>query len=228
MRPRTTAFAAAAVVALAFWLALVPVRAEQIHRNGFNGRHTALVRGDANVRVDVNEHDISTLSFKSQPSSEHIKLTAEAATGDSAYIHYYYETPPAPISELLSASVYVKATKGGIQLRARVVFPKEADPVNPQAPLTALIVGDTYTNDKTRKWEPEAPERPELLAKHLPVLRTRTGGTSTRPRTSTARAEPLHRPRAVEVWVDDLDIGPVKPRPGGPGRVGRRAFRPGC
>ena len=83
----------------------MPVRAEQIHRHSFNGRNTVLVRGDANVRVDENEHDISGLAFQSQPSSEHIKLTAEAATGDSAYIHYYYDTPPAPITELLSAGV---------------------------------------------------------------------------------------------------------------------------
>src|SRR5262245_26709770 len=115
MRSRTSAFAGVAlVVAIASGLALVRVRAEQIHRHGFGGRHTVLVRGDANVRVDENEHDISTLCFKSQPSSEHIKLTAEAATGDSAYIHYYYETPPAPVSEVLSAGVYVKATKGGV------------------------------------------------------------------------------------------------------------------
>src|SRR5580704_5665851 len=126
MRSRTAAAAASIVAALAVGFALVPVvRGEQIHRHGFNGRQTVLVRGDANVHVDELEHDISTLSFKSQPSSEHIKLTAEAATGDAAFIHYYYDTPPAPISEVLSAGLWVKATKNGIQLRARVVFPKE-------------------------------------------------------------------------------------------------------
>ncbi len=105
-----------------------------------SGRNIVLVRGDANVRVDENEHDISTLSFKSQPSSERIKLTCEAATGDSAFIHYYYDTPPAPITELLTASVWVKSSKAGVQLRARVVFPKEADPANPQAYLASLAI----------------------------------------------------------------------------------------
>src|ERR1700722_13718255 len=115
MRPRTTALAAFVIAALSVGFALVPVRAEQIHRHGFGGRQTVLVRGDANVRVDELEHDISTLSFKSQPSSEHFKLTAEAATGDAAFIHYYYDTPPAPLTELFSAGVWVKATKSGIQ-----------------------------------------------------------------------------------------------------------------
>src|SRR5262245_13479621 len=221
MRSRTSAFAGVAlVVALAWGLALVPVRAEQIHRHGFNGRHTVLVRGDANVRVEENEHDISTLCFKSQPSSEHIKLTAEAAAGDSAYVHYYYETPPAPVSEVLSAGVYVKATKGGVQLRARVVLPNEPDPNNPQAPLTLLVVGDTCPADKTRQWHPLKLENvPQLLAKHLAFTRARLG------RDVNATGAYVDRlilnlytgPGAAEIWVDDLDIGPVKsvPRPNG-------------
>lgn len=211
MRSRTTVFAAFLIAALAVGFALIPVRGEQIHRHSFSGRQTAFVRGDANVRVEELEHDISTLSFKSQPSSEHIKLTAEAATGDSAFIHYYYDTPPAPISELLTAGVWVKATKTGIQLRARVIFPKEPDPANPQVPLTSLIVGTTST--KTRSWEKLAlDDVPEILAKHLPVLQAKIG------RAVNATDAYIDRlvlnlytgPGTVEVWMDDLDIGPVK------------------
>src|SRR5262245_1072308 len=122
---RRPALALAASVALAGSIALVPVRAETIHRHQFHGRQQVLVRGEANVRVEEQEHDMSTLAFRGQPSSEHIKLTAEAATGDSAYIHYYYDTPQAPVTALLTAGVWVKSTKVGIQLRARVVFPNE-------------------------------------------------------------------------------------------------------
>ena len=216
---RRPALALAAAVALAGSVALVPVRAETIHRHQFNGRHKVLVRGEANVRVEEQEHDISTLSFKSQPSSEHIKLTAEAATGDAAYIHYYYDTPPAPVTELLTAGVWVKATKAGIQLRARVVFPNEPDPANPQSPLTTLIIGATL--DKSRKWDKLTLENvPELLGKHLPVLRAKIG------RDVNATGAYIDRlvlnlytgPGATEVWVDDLDIGPVKPAAEGRGR----------
>jgi len=212
MRPRTTAVGFTAVVVVAVGVALVPVKAEQIHRHNFNGRHTALVRGDTNVRVEENEHDMSGLAFHSQPVSEHIKLTAEAATGDSAFIHYYYDTPPAPINELLTARVYVKATKPGIQLRARVVFPKEPDPANPQSPLTSIIVAATL--DKSRKWDPLILENvPELLGKHLPALRARTQHDVN---IAGAYIDRLilnlyAGPGAVEVWVDDLEIGPVTP-----------------
>src|SRR5262245_34381704 len=176
MRPRTSALAAVAVAVLAGGLALLPLRAEQIHRYQFGGRQTVLQRGEANVKVEEAEHDISTLSFHSQPSSEHIRLTAEAAAGDAAFIYYYYDTPPAPVSEVLTAGVWVKATKGGIQLRARVVFPNEPDPANPQAALTTLIVADTYSAEKTRTWQPlKLQDVPELLGKHLPVLQARIG-----------------------------------------------------
>lgn len=223
MRPRTTALAAALVVALALGFALVPVRAEQIHRHGFGGRTVALARGDANVRVEEAEHDISTLSFKSQPSSEHLKLTAEAATGDAAFIHYHYDTPPAPVSELLTAGVWVKATKAGIQLRARVVFPKEPDPANPQAALTMLIVGKTY--EKTRQWDKLTLEDvPTLLGKHLPVIQAKIGRAVN---TTGAYIDRLvlnlyTGPGTAEIWVDDLDIGPVQPpaRPGTGGAPG--------
>jgi hypothetical protein len=211
MRVRTSAFAAFVIATLAVGIALVPVRGEQIHRHGFNGRQTVLVRGDANVRVEELEHDISTLSFKSQPSSEHIKLNAEAATGDAAFIHYYYDTPPAPVSELLTGGIWVKATRSGVQLRARVVFPKEPDPDNPQLPLTTLIVGQTYT--KARSWDKLAlNDVPELLNKSLPLLQARIKRAVN---TTDAYIDRLvlnlyTGPGAVDVWVDDLDIGPVK------------------
>jgi hypothetical protein len=225
MRPRTTALVSIVIAALVVVVALVPVHAEQIHRHGFSGRQTAFVRGEANVRVDELEHDISTLSFKSQPSSEHFKLTIEAATGDAAFIHYYYDTPPALITELLSAGLWVKATKNGVQLRARVVFPNEPDPANPQVPLTTLIVGKTY--DKNRSWDKLALEDvPELLNKHLPVLQAKIG------RAVNSKGAYIDRlvlnlytgPGTVDVWVDDLDIGPVQPparaNPGAPGAPG--------
>lgn len=209
---RRPALALAIAAALAAGVALVPVRAETIHRHTFNGRNKVLVRGEANVRVEEQEHDISALSFKSQPSSEHIKLTAEAATGDSAYIHYHYDTPHAPVTALTTAGVWVKATKTGIQLRARVVFPNEPDPANPQSPLTTIIIGATL--DKSRKWDKLTLENvPEVLGKHLPVLRAKIG------REVNATGAYIDRlilnlyagPGAVEVWIDDLDIGPVKP-----------------
>src|SRR5262245_50821229 len=204
---RVSVLGVSGLVALGVVFALMPARGQQIHRHTFSGRQTALVRGDANVRVEEKEHDISTQSFWSQPSSEHLKLAADAGTGDAAYIHYFYETPPAPVSELLSASVRVKATKPGIQLRARVVFPNEPDPQRPETRLTMLIVGDTYQDARTWKTLTLG-SVPELLGKHLPALQARIR----RPvNTTDAYIDRLvfnmyTGPGPVEVWIDDLDI----------------------
>ena len=212
MPNRAPILGAIVLVALGLGFALVPASAQQIHRHGFAGKQTVLLRGDANVRADEKEHDISTLSFKSQPSSEHIQITTEAGTGDAAFVHYYYETPPAPVSPVLSASVWVKATKPGTQLRARVVFPKEPDPSRPEASLTMLIVGKSY--EKTRNWDKLTLEDvPALVGKHLPALQAKIG------RNVNATDAYIDRlvlniysgAGPVDVWIDDLDIGPVKP-----------------
>ncbi|MCI0700573.1 MAG: hypothetical protein L0241_05790 [Planctomycetia bacterium] len=209
---RAQALMVAALVTLGVGFALVPVGAQQIHRHGFGGKDTVLVRGDANVRVEVKEHNISDQAFKSQPTSEHIKFTSEVATGDSAFIHYHYDTPQAPVSPALSAGVWVKATKAGVQLRARVVFPKEPDPTRPESPLTMLVIGDTY--EKSRSWQKLTfTDVPALIGKHLPVLQTKIGRAVN---TGGAYIDRLvlnlyTGPGEVDVWIDDLDIGPVKP-----------------
>jgi uncharacterized protein (TIGR03067 family) len=198
----------------ALGVAPLPVRAQIIHQHGFDGRSPALVRGAANVRAEEKEHDISTQSFHSQPSSEHIRLVSEAAAGDAGYIHYVYDTPQSPVTESLSARVWVKATKGGVQLRVRIVFPKEPDPDRPETPLTMLIVGKTYSAEKARSWDKLTIENvPELIGKHLPAIRTKTG------RAVNVDGAYIDRlvlnvytgPGPIDVWVDDVSIGPVKP-----------------
>ena len=222
---RVSVLGVSGLVALAVALALPPARGQQIHRHQFSGRQTALVRADANVRAEEKEHDISAQAFHSAPTSEHVKLACEAGAGDAAFVHYFYETPPAPVSEALSASVYVKATKPGIQLRARVVFPKEPDPNRPEAPLTMLVVGETY--EQVRGWQKlSLGNVPQLVGKHLPVRQAEIR----RPiNTADAYIDRLvlnlyAGPGPVDVWIDDLDIGPVRPAPqgGAPGMpVGR-------
>ncbi len=201
----------AVLLVVGAWFALMPARAEQIHRFGFGGKNTVLVRGDANVKAEEKEHDISDQSFKSQPTSEHIKLMADVAPGDSAYIHYHYDTPPAPVSAALSAGVWVKATKPGVQLRARVVFPKEPDPARPESPLTMLVVGDTY--EKARQWQKLTLSDVEgLVGKHLPVLQTKIGHAvnSTGAYVDRLILNLYTGPGTADVWIDDLDIGPIK------------------
>jgi hypothetical protein len=222
MTARATAATAAPLAALLACAAFLPAQAEGIHRHSFSGRDPVLVRGDANVKAELKLHDVSDQAFKSQPTSEHLQLTLDAGTGDAAFVHYSYATPVAPVSPALTASVWVKATKPGVQLRARVVLPKELDPSGTGAPLSFLIVGKSY--DRPRTWEKLSIENvPELLGKHLPAVRAKV---QREVNTEGAYVDRLvlnvyTGPGPVDVWVDDLEIGPVRgapaPAPTSPG-----------
>src|SRR5581483_6719317 len=169
----------AAVAALAVVAALVPAPGQEpksLYRDGFAGRDPSFVRGDANVQFEEKDHTLSTEHGKSGVPSEYSRIEANppAGSADAQYVHYYYETPPAPITDRLTASIWVKAFRPGIQVKARVVFPKEKDPRNPDAPLTTLIAGKTY--EKVRLWDVLGfGDVREALTKQLPVLRARLG-----------------------------------------------------
>jgi len=214
MTVRVTAFAAAPFAALLVGAALLFAQTDGIHRHTFAGRDPVLVRGDANVKVEVKAHTVSDQAFKSRPTSEHLQLVLDAATGDAAFVHYGYDTPPAPVSPALTASVWVKATRPGVQLRARVVLPKERDPARPEALLTFLVVGKSL--DKSRSWDKLTIENvPELLGKHLPAVRARVGREVNTEGAYVDRVvlNVYTGPGPVDVWVDDLEIGPVRAAP---------------
>jgi hypothetical protein len=206
----------AAVAALAVVAALVPAPGQEpksIYRDGFAGRDPSFVRGDANVKFEEKDHKLSTEHGKSGVTSEYIKIEANppAGSADAQYVHYYYETPPAPITDRLTASIWVKAFRPGIQVKARVVFPKEKDPRNPDAPLTTLIAGKTY--EKVRLWDVLGfGDVREALTKQLPVLRARLGRDidPTDAYIDRIVLNVFAGPGVTEVWVDDLEIGPVR------------------
>lgn len=207
------------IVALGSLIVAVPVEAQQqksIYRDGFAGRNTLFVAGDANIKFVEKDHKLSGDHAKSAATSELIKIEANPPAGatEPEFVHYYYSTPQAPITERLTAQVWVKAFRKGIQLKARVVFPKEKDPTNPAAMLTTLIAGDTY--DRERQWQPLGLGKvEEQLNKHLKVLHARVG-RAVDPTDAYIDRLVLNvyaGPGLTEVWVDDLEIGPVRPEP---------------
>ena len=165
------------------------------------------------MKFEEKDHKISTEHAKSGTTSEFIKIesTPPAGAAEAQFVHFYYETPPAPITDRLTAGVWVKAFRPGIQVKARVVFPKEKDPRNPDAPLTTLIAGKTY--EKVRQWDVLGfGNVSEALAKQLPVLHARLGRAVDRTDAYIDRIVlNVHAgPGVTEVWIDDLEIGPVR------------------
>jgi len=221
----------AAVAGLAFLLsvlvALRPAQAQQlVHRNGFAGKDPFWVRGDANIHFDEKAQKITDTAARNATTSEYIKIEANPAPGatDAEFVHYYYATPPSPVGPDTIARVWVKSFRTGIQLKARIVLPKEKDPKNPDAPLTTLIVGDVST--KARMWQQLGMgDVQDALAKHKPVLVAKLN----RPVDITgAYIDSLvlnvyAGPGVTETWIDDLEISPVLKQPeikdGKPGKT---------
>ena len=56
-----------------------------------------------------------------------------------------------PVGEELLTGVWIKASRPGVQLLARLVLPHERDPRNADRPLTTLLRGDAYQT--TGRWQ---------------------------------------------------------------------------
>lgn len=218
-----TRFLGLALIALlAVVVALVPTRGQdkekdrdRTHRDTFaRNSDPAWVKGDSNVAFTEKAHDIDSDHARHAGTSERIRIESNPAPGATSaeYVHYYYRTPIAPLTDDLLATVYVKAYRGGIQLKARVVLPKEKDPKNPNSSLTVLVPGDTYTD--VQKWKQLGlGDVKKGLTAQLPALTGRLGRA-----VDTTDAYIDHLVLNVftgagvsEVWVDDLAVGPVLP-----------------
>ena len=210
----------ACLVALMVLVALATAQSPRpsILKDGFSGRTVSFQKGDSNIAFNEGNHTVSAEHHKSATTSEYIKIEANPPGGatESEYIHYFYPTPQAPLGPRMVARLYLKAYRPGVQVKARVVLPRERDAKNPESPLSLLLPGETYT--KVRQWQSLAVEDPvEVLKKQLPGLRAQLG------REVDITGAYLDRmvlnvyagPGITEVWIDDLEIGPVlnKPEP---------------
>lgn len=204
-------------------------QAQQVHRNGFEALKTAWVKSAADVPYQEVAHTISDQGAHDGQRSEYLRLEAKQGT----HIYYQYSTGRADVTDELHASVWLKANRPGAQLVARVVLPQERDPNNLEQRLTALIRGEVYT--KVGKWQRLEIGRPVGLLKQQQQF---LQGQNRRPiNISDAYIDTLSLnvysgPGATEIWIDDLEVGPIQQAPAvavsrptspGPSHAGRRS-----
>ena len=113
---------------------MLPCFGQQIHRNNFETNRTSWLKGSADVAFNETAHDMTDEVAHEGKRSEHIQTDAQ----QGSQINYYYPTANAPITDELTISVWVKSNHPGIQLMARVVLPREADPASLQDRLTTI------------------------------------------------------------------------------------------
>lgn len=183
-----------------------------LFRDGFDAGNPKWRRGAASVTFKEDAHSLTQQFAHSAPASEYLRITAEDAPRElNPHIHYVYATPIAPIDEETAGSVWIRASRPGMQLLARAVLPREGDPADPARPLTVLLTGDKYSLAGGRWQRLEVRRMPKLLADERQRLRTRLGKDIdiTDAYVDQFILNAFAGPGAIELWIDDLELSPV-------------------
>ncbi|QGJ72161.1 Hypothetical protein PBC10988_38770 [Planctomycetales bacterium 10988] len=143
---------------------------------------------------------------------DHVTLQA----GHGSYVYVSHAIRPTQIIEELRPTIWVKASRPGVQMVARAVLPQTIDPQT-QLPATVLLRGMSYT--ETGHWQQLALDRPRhLLDQQLRGLQLRLGESQQ----IDARLAYLDTifinvyagQGASDILLDDLELAGFVPRSG--------------
>jgi hypothetical protein len=182
---------------------------QQIHRNGFEASRPGWLKGGFDAPYDLKTHAVTDQIAHEGRQSEYINLLAKTGR----YVYFTYPTGKAVVGEELSATLWLKANRPGIQLLARVVLPRERDPNNLDYVMTTYVRSpDVY--QQVGQWQMLSLGRPVQLVKQQQQLmqaqlkRTLDFGDAY----IDALVLNLYAgPGPVEAWIDDVEVGPIAP-----------------
>jgi hypothetical protein len=118
------------------------------------------------------------------------------------------------MSDDLSIRIWVRSTRPGLQLLGRLVLPLEHNPKKPDEPLTTLLRGDQYQN--VSRWQPLELRQPVKIAteqRQLLRLDMKRDVNFSGAYIDCIYLNVYGGPGKTEVWIDDLEIGPVADAP---------------
>jgi hypothetical protein len=188
--------------------------AQQMLRNNFENNKLFWTKSIADVPHEVLLHINTDQGAHSDLRSEYLHLKMQ--TGK--YLFYQYDVGKAPIGEELTATVWLKANRPGLQIMARVILPRERDPQNLELPLTTMIEGDKYQN--AGRWQRVGIPHPQTLLKaQQQLMQNKGGGKAIDVTDAFIDALILNTyagPGPTELWIDDLEVGPVLNAPAPP------------
>jgi hypothetical protein len=196
---------AALLPALVGLLCIVPARGQQILQFGFETRDPVwkAERGDAAYKVLV--HEVTEETRHGGLRSEHLRVRTEKGS----YIHFVYKIGRAPVSDDLNASLWIKSNRPGVQLFCRVVLPRERDPNNLDQPRTLLLRCESYGSTRWKLLSLQQPVK--RLQEQQQLLQAQLGRDviTTDAYVSEFVLNVYDAPGVVDVWIDDLEVGPV-------------------
>jgi hypothetical protein len=180
-------------------------RGQHILEYGFESRDPVWVQGGADAAFKELMHRLTDETRHRGERSEHIRIQAEKGS----HIHYTFDVGRAPITDDLHLSLWLKSTRPNVQLLCRVVLPREPDPDNVGQPRTLLMRCAPY---HSTQWKLiTLPQPVKRLQEQQQLLRHQLSRDVV---TADAYIDKLvlnvyDGPGLTDVWVDDLEIGPV-------------------
>jgi hypothetical protein len=179
---------------------------QQIVQNGFEGRNTYWKPGSSDAVARVIEHRLTEETAHGGQRSEHLRLQVEKGT----FIHYTLDLPKALVNDELHVGLWIKSNRPKIQLLCRMVFPRERDPNHAGRPLTVLVRCEPYQSTRWKMLTLRQPvkrlqEQKQLLAHQLGRDIITTGAYI-----DQLVLNLYDGPGQLDVWIDDLEIGPVE------------------
>ncbi|MBY0229336.1 MAG: hypothetical protein K2W96_08670, partial [Gemmataceae bacterium] len=210
-------------LAVAFLLA-GDAPAQQILTEGFEARGPFFKPGSADAVFKVEKHGADEETKHGGQRSEHIRLKVEKGK----FVHYVYDLPPAPINEELSVSLWVKSNRPGVSVVCRAVLPRERDPDNPGRNLTLLLRCEPYLTTGWKAVILQDPRKKLREQQALAGLRLKRGVDTAGAYLDQIIVNCLDGTGTMDVWLDDLEAGPVMPAARSPRDVvGTPAVKPG-
>lgn len=179
---------------------------QQVHRNGFESPKTIWVKAGADAAYDEAGHASSDQGAHDGQRAEYLQVNAKQGN----FIHYQYPVGKAPIGDELIGKVWIKANRPGIQLLARVILPNERDPNNLENRMTTTIRGEPYRN--AGRWQSIDIGRPTQLIKQQQQLlqaQLKRPVNIAEAYIDNLMLNVYAGPGVTELWIDDLEIGPV-------------------
>jgi hypothetical protein len=156
--------------------------------------------GDATYRV-VQHQRVQDNSHGGK-GSEWVQIEGSGGS----YVYFAHDVGKPSIINELTASVWIKSNRPGLQIFAQVILPRATDPRSGH-PMTAQIAGTVYT-DVGRWQQLQITDLPRSLTRQIHLLRMQFG-----PQVDGREAfidsvllNVYGGPGATSVWIDDLEV----------------------
>ncbi len=138
-------------------------------RDSFEGPEISWREAGGDARFQIENHQRVTDGARDGRWCEQLRVVG--SNGSAVYLRH--DVPAARIISELTASVWIKADRAGLQILVRAVLPRSQDPRG-GGPVTTLLDGGGYT--QTGNWQQlRIDNLPQRIERQLRVLRAQFG-----------------------------------------------------